>query len=166
MSYAVVNPDVIYTVANGLLSSSVQVLSDNGLHVPSHKFVSWHYPVWDCCDHLVVHFTRIKKSTKGSRAATRREYRLTLLEVDLTVTLIGCAAVGDPFPSDTQINDNAQSMYTSSWTLYQGLICNWVPTFPATYGDGCRVITIGDMQVHPPMGGCESAEMTFNLEIS
>lgn len=166
MSFTVTSPDILYTIANGLLSASVQVLTDNGLHVPGHRFVSWHYPVWDCCDHLVVHFTRIRPTDKGKRAESRGISGMTTLTYDLTVTYIGCAAVGDPIPSDAAMNANAETMYTTSWALYQGLICYWVPSFPETYGDGCRLISIGDMQVHPPMGGCESAEMTFNLEVS
>ena len=52
----------LFDLAADLLATAEQILVDNSLDLPGHRFVSYHQPAWDCCDHLVTHFSAIKPS--------------------------------------------------------------------------------------------------------
>lgn len=161
------SPETIYAIATDLLETAEAVLTAAELDLPGHRFVSWHYPSWDCCDHLVVHF-HIIQPDRATFRQQRKTASPTMLEVELVVTLIGCATIGDPIPTDAAIAANAEFMYTRAWTLYQGLICAWTADALADSGfsDACKSIRVGSLKPHPPQGGCESFEITFTLQLS
>jgi len=163
----VTNPDFIWTMAGELLDAAVTSLTDNGLHVPSHQIVSWHNPSWDCCDHIGVHFGVIKPSRAGTSGEQRHAAHEAgnIFDADFTLTYIGCAATGDPIPSDEQISENAHEMYRNAWVLYQDLTCQFFHGELLPELDGCKLIRIGPLQPHPPMGGCEAFTILFTVEL-
>lgn len=156
--------NTLFQLAGNLLGTAAQLLTDEGLTLPSHRFVSYHQPSWDCCDHLVVHISQVRPS-----AATDRKQqagaRLFTVESNLVLTYIGCAAVGDPVPPDGSIEANAETMYTAAWVLYQGLGCLWTSDTLLPNFEGCRVVKVGDLQMYIPQGGCEGFTITFTVAL-
>lgn len=164
------NPELLYNLARELLVTAEGVLTDTGLELPGHRFVSYNAPAWDCCDHLVTHVSALRpaRATRRTRASSRSDTgELSLNETDLTITYIGCAAIGDPIPTDTAIDANALTTYSYAWALYQGLICDFTAaSLEEEYGVGCKLVKVSALAPHPPMGGCESFTIVFTVQIS
>lgn len=164
---AVSNPDLLWNAGQNLLAAAITALQDNGLRVPEHQIISWHAPAWDCCDHLGVYIDDIKPNSASESAQTRNVARVagTVLEASVILTFIGCAAVGDPIPTDAAINANAQEMYRNAWTLYLELVCRF-HAGELSVGDGCAIGRVGKLSPRPPMGGCEAFTITFTLQLA
>jgi len=160
-------PDTLWTAANELLAAAVDALQDNSLRVPEHLLISWHAPAWDCCDHLGVYVDDVQPNSASSSAQEGRVAAVpgTVTQGNVILTFVGCAAVGDPIPTDDAIRDNAHTMYRYGWVLYQELICR---RYAGTLFSGgtCTIVRIGKLSPRPPQGGCESFTITFTLEFS
>lgn len=162
------NPNLLWDAGQTLLAAAVDALTVNGLRVPEHQIVSWHAPAWDCCDHLGVYLDDIKPNSGSESAQNRNVAHVagTVLEANVILTFIGCAAVGDPIPTDAAINANAEEMYRNAWTLYLELVCRFHAgeLFPA--GMSCNIGRVGKLSPRPPMGGCEAFTITFTLQLA
>lgn len=170
MSNAIPTPTtLLYDLSIDLLRCAEQTLLDNNLALPGHRFVSWHQPAWDCCDHLVVHWQTVQlargmRRTRASSSAAGPS--LTVLEVDVILTMIGCAAVGDPTPTDDQITANSSAMYTNAWTVYQGITCFFEPTSIALLSDACTFKQVLPLEAKIPQGGCEAFTCGVTVQLS
>jgi hypothetical protein len=170
MSNTIPTPTTLmYDLATDLLHTAEQTLLDNNLTLPSHRYVSWHEPAWDCCDHLVVHFKTVQlaRGLRRTRASAHKDGPpLTILDTDIILTYIGCAATGDPIPSDSVIDANSKSMYTNAWTVYQGMICFFVPQSINVRTGACTLIEILPLTANPPQGGCEAFTCGVTVQLS
>jgi len=164
------DPLLLFNLATELLHDAEQALLDNNLYLPEHRFVSYNAPAWDCCDHLVAHVgpMRPAKMTKKTRVtAAKSSGNINIAEADIFLTYIGCAAIGDPIPSDEVIQENAENIYQPMWVLFQELMCNFTASaLESTFGKGCHVIDIIQLAPHPPMGGCESFVFQITVQFS
>lgn len=170
MSNAIPTPTTLmYDLAVDLLHTGEQTLLDNNLALPSHRYVSWHEPAWDCCDHLVVHFKTVQlaRGLRRTRASSHRDGPpLTMLDTDIILTYIGCAAVGDPLPDDATITANSQSMYQAAWTMYQGVVCFFLPNSITVRTGACTLVKILPLEAKPPQGGCQSFTCGVTVQLS
>jgi hypothetical protein len=159
---------LMYDLATDLLNCGEQTLIDNGLAVPSHRYISWHEPAWDCCDHLVVHFKTVQlaRGLRRTRASAAKDVPLTVLDTDIILTYIGCATIGDPIPTDAEISANSLGMYSAAWTVYQGMICNFTPASFAARHEACTLIKILPLTANPPQGGCQAFTCGVTVQLS
>lgn len=155
--------DTLYSVAAALLSEANQALIDNALTPPANQFVSWNAPAWDCCDHLTVHVGKVK-STASSMPEGVCAARF---EAEFVVTLIGCAPVGDPTPTNADMEVNAHGFLQRAWVLYQTLACEHFAgtLLPAPFAN-CNITKLGELTPHGPMGGCGSVTISLTVQLS
>jgi hypothetical protein len=157
--------DTLFAVAQALLAAANTALVDNALTPPTHQFVAYNAPAWDCCDHLTVHFENLKLNQASSASQQRKVARVCAqaFATDMVLTLIECVPTGDPLPADADMETSAHGFYQRAWVLYQGLSCD------LDFGDlfpGCHIVKMGALTPHGPQGGCASFTVTFTVELS
>lgn len=171
MSFAINTPiTLVHDIARDLLTTAEQVLLDNDVELPHHRFVSFNSPPDDCCDHLVTHVASIKpaRALRRTRASSRSDTGgISLQETDIVLTYIGCYPVGDPIPADDTIEAGALNVHTYAWTLYQGLVCHYgAEALRENFGEGCRLVKVSQLQNYVPIGGCARFTITFTVQLS
>jgi hypothetical protein len=162
--------DTIWTIAKTTQTTMEQIFTDNGIALPSNRFVSWHAPAWDCCDLLATYIANVKSHIGGSASNLRRAARLqgTVFEASIVSTYIACVPVmamsGNTFPDPADLETSAHQFLRASWVMIQGITC-----YTDQINDtlvGCRIVKVSEMAPKQPQGGCAAATVTLTYEIS
>lgn len=163
----VAHPDHLYTLADEILATCIDALSDNGIAPPTKNFISAgtiiDFPD-ECPDMLAVELTRIYTGLPGIEVALPEKcgHARTAEFLIRIVRCLDSANEENNNPTVDQLNADALATYSDIWVLHQELIERKAA---GTFLDACQSLLIGNALPDGPEGGIGGWTIQLDVQI-
>lgn len=156
--------DRLYTVAQEILATAVDILDDASIVVPERTFVTFG-EVADDCDLLAVSWQGTYTGEPGQPNNVPEGQGFVTRSTTFELRRIRCVSVntanGTP-PTAEELNEDAEAVMTDIWTLYQGFVAR---KGNRTFLSSCEGFAIGNVIPVGPTGGMGGGILPFEVQV-
>lgn len=155
--------DYLYTIAQEILATAIDILNDASIEVPERTFVTFG-EVADDCDLLAVAWQVLYTGEPGQPNNQPEGQGFVTRSATFELRRIRCVSVnsanGTP-PSPEEMED-AEAVMTDVWTLYQGFVAR---KGDRTFLEHCQAFAIGNVVAVGPVGGMGGGIIPLEVQV-
>lgn len=157
--------DHLYTVAQEILSTAVDILVDAEIEVLGRTFVTFG-EIADDCDLMAVAwqagpYTGIVGQPNNQPEGFGFVQRAVTYELRRLQCVAGNSANGTP-PSSDELNEDSESILTSLWVIYQGFVARKADK---TFLSACDGFSIGTPVPIGPLGNMGGWSLPLEVQV-